>query len=163
MQRYVPNTTNKDKNTEIWILLILPSLLWRNVHLLIFSSMRPLVASGEKPKAFFKLEYNSNFDNILQKKYIVVFQPIWQPYHLPGWWRWNEGGHFSETMIEERPTETSRFEDCLCERMHKTSFSIQEASWSCHYQQRLLQSIKSISVSVFNTFSLGHSILLHRT
>ncbi len=41
--------------------------------LVIFSSMRPLVASGEKPKAFFsplteimpfKLEYNLNIDNI---------------------------------------------------------------------------------------------------
>ncbi len=43
-----------------------------NSELVIFSSMRPLVASGEKPKAFFpiteimpfKFEYNSNFDNI---------------------------------------------------------------------------------------------------
>ncbi len=41
-----------------------------------FSSMRPLVASGEKPKVFFsqteympfKCEYNSNFDHILVKK-----------------------------------------------------------------------------------------------
>ncbi len=44
-----------------------------NKHaLVIFCSMRPLVASGEKPKAFFplteimpfKFEYNLNFDNI---------------------------------------------------------------------------------------------------
>ncbi len=43
-----------------------------NRELVIFSSMCPLVASGEKPKAFFplteimpfKFEYNSNFDNI---------------------------------------------------------------------------------------------------
>ncbi len=64
-----------------------PALFWRNVHLVIFCSMRPLVASEEKPKAFFltefmtfKLEYNSNFDNILvKKKSNLVFQPIWQP------------------------------------------------------------------------------------
>ncbi len=44
----------------------------KNRGLVIFCSMRPLVASGEKPKAFFplneimpfKFEYNSNFDNI---------------------------------------------------------------------------------------------------
>ncbi len=44
----------------------------KNRALVIFCSMRPLVASGEKPKAFFplteimpfKFEYNSNFDNI---------------------------------------------------------------------------------------------------
>ncbi len=43
-----------------------------NRELVIFSSMRPLVASGEKTKAFFplteimpfKFECNSNFDNI---------------------------------------------------------------------------------------------------
>ncbi len=42
-----------------------------NRELVIFRSMRPLVASGEKPKAFFpltempfKFEYNSNFGNI---------------------------------------------------------------------------------------------------
>ncbi len=43
------------------------------ISTVIFSSMRPLVASGKKPKAFFplteimtfNLEYNSNFDNIL--------------------------------------------------------------------------------------------------
>ncbi len=54
------------------------------MHLVIFSSMRPLVASGEKPKAFFpltefmpfKFEYNSNFDHILVKHSNVVFQPI---------------------------------------------------------------------------------------
>ncbi len=48
------------------------------------SSMHPLVASGEKTKAFlfltefmpFKFEYNSNFDNVLVKNLNVVFQPI---------------------------------------------------------------------------------------
>ncbi len=59
-----------------------------NSELVIFSSMRPLVASGEKPKAFFplteimpfKFEYNSNFDNILLQNSNLVFQPFWQPY-----------------------------------------------------------------------------------
>ena len=54
----------------------------------------------------------------------------------------------------------SRFEDCLCGRMgqnhtwamQETSFSIQEASWSCHYQQRLLY-------EVLNKFNLACSIL----
>ncbi len=49
--------------------------------------MRPIVASGEKPKAFFplteimpfKFEYNSNIDNILVQNKIFVFQPFWQP------------------------------------------------------------------------------------
>ncbi len=44
----------------------------KNRALVIFCSMRPLVASGEKPKTFFplteimpfKFEYNLNFDNI---------------------------------------------------------------------------------------------------
>ncbi len=44
----------------------------KNHALVIFCSMRPLVASGEKPTAFFplteimpfKFENNSNFDNI---------------------------------------------------------------------------------------------------
>ncbi len=55
-----------------------------NSELVIFSSMRPLVASGEKPKAFFplteimpfKFEYNSNFDNILLQNSNLVFQPF---------------------------------------------------------------------------------------
>ncbi len=47
--------------------------------------MRALVASEEKPKAFFPnriyaFEYNLNFDNIFVKNSNVVFQPIWQPY-----------------------------------------------------------------------------------
>ncbi len=65
-----------------------PALLWRSVHLVIFCSMRPLVASGKKPKAFcflnefmpFKFGYNSNSDNIFVKNLNLVFQPIWQPY-----------------------------------------------------------------------------------
>ncbi len=44
----------------------------KNRALVIFCSMRPLVASGEKTKAFFpltemmlfKFEYNSNFDHV---------------------------------------------------------------------------------------------------
>ncbi len=44
----------------------------KNRGLVIFCSMRPLVALGEKPKTFFplteimpfKFAYNSNFDNI---------------------------------------------------------------------------------------------------
>ncbi len=44
----------------------------------------PLVASGEKPKAFFplteimpfKFEYNLNIDNILVQNSNLVFQPI---------------------------------------------------------------------------------------
>ncbi len=54
------------------IVLLFFNFLLNNSELVIFSSMRPLVASGEKPKAFFplteimpfKFEYNSNFDNI---------------------------------------------------------------------------------------------------
>ncbi len=53
-------------------------------NLVIFCSIRPLVASGEKPKAFFfltefmpfKFEYNLNFDYIFVKHSNVVFQPI---------------------------------------------------------------------------------------
>ncbi len=49
--------------------------------------MRPIVASGEKPKAFFplteimpfKFEYNLNIDNILVQNKNLVFQPFWQP------------------------------------------------------------------------------------
>ncbi len=53
--------------------------------LVIFCSMRPLVASGEKPKLFFfplteimpfKFEYNLNIDNILVQNSNLVFQPI---------------------------------------------------------------------------------------
>ncbi len=53
-----------------------PALLWRNITFGIFSSMCPLVTSGEKPNAFFsltefmpfKFKYNSDFDKILVKK-----------------------------------------------------------------------------------------------
>ncbi len=56
----------------------------KNRALVIFCSKRPLVASGEKPKAFFslteimafKFEYNSNIDNILVQNSNLVFQPI---------------------------------------------------------------------------------------
>ncbi len=52
--------------------------------LVIFCSMRPLLASVEKPKSFFlltemmpfKFEYNSNIDNILVQNSNLVFQPI---------------------------------------------------------------------------------------
>ncbi len=52
--------------------------------LIIFCSMHPLVASGEKPEAFFslteimplKFEYNSNIDNILVQNLNLVFKPI---------------------------------------------------------------------------------------
>ncbi len=85
MLRYVLYTAHQPKNTErLFFCSYCPALLGRNVHLVIFSSMRPFVASGEKPKAFFsltefmpfKFEYNSNFDHILVKHLNVVFQPI---------------------------------------------------------------------------------------
>ncbi len=64
------------------------ALLCRNVHLVKLCSIHPLLASGEKPKAFFSLTefmpfkfvYNSNFDHIWVKKSNLVVQPIWQPY-----------------------------------------------------------------------------------
>ncbi len=52
--------------------------------LVIFCSMRPLVDSGEKTKAFFplteimhfKFKYNSNFDNIWVQNSNLAFQPF---------------------------------------------------------------------------------------
>ncbi len=54
-----------------------------------------------------------------------------------------------DQSLKKRSTEPLRFEDCFCERMgqkhtwamHSTSFSKQEASWSCHYQLRLLYEV----------------------
>ncbi len=75
---FVSNCLSNVINNYIWLNIILMMIVvlfyaLNNRGLVIFSSMRPLVASGEKPKAFFffplteimpsKFEYNSNCDN----------------------------------------------------------------------------------------------------
>ncbi len=72
--RYVQQISQKIQRYKI--LLILPSPTLKKHTFGIFSSMCPLVTSGEKPKAFFslpefmpfKFKYNSDVDNILVKK-----------------------------------------------------------------------------------------------
>ncbi len=44
--------------------------------------------------------------------------------------------------------------------MYATSFSIQEASWSCHYQQRLLYKALN-KFQEFNTFPLSSHFIIH--
>ncbi len=63
MPRYVPYTVNQPKNKDILIFAHI-SYFKETFNLVIFCSIRPLVASGEKPKVFFFLTFLLNLNII---------------------------------------------------------------------------------------------------
>lgn len=99
---------------------------------------------------------------------------------LPGWWKLNQCGHFSKSMIpntQPRKRLVSEKEDKAARQAQqitwpeynwkfregiKLSLFIQEVFWSFLHQQRFLYGeLHSFLLTIFNTFPCGIHMIIH--